>query len=430
MIWIAAALNRADEKRCLAEQSVRDLNEDLERRVEERTAELAKRDEQLRQAQKMEAIGTLAGGIAHEFNNLSQAIQGYTRYVMDEFAENDRRRQDLEEVLHASYRAAALTRQLLGFSRRQVLELVDLDPNLLVRELVKMIRPLIGENIKVESDLGADVGFVHADEGHLQQLLMNLCVNARDAMPQGGQLTIRTESVTLSEDYCSAHRDVEPGRYLMLTVADDGCGMPAEVRDHIFEPFFTTKGVGKGTGLGLAMVYGILQQHHGAIRVYSEPGMGTTFRIYLPAIGRQAPDEAEPMRQRARGGTETILIAEDEPMVRQLTVRILQSAGYHTLVAANGEEAVRLFEEHIDEVDLAVLDVVMPRMGGRDAFQKIRVMRPEVQAIFCSGYDPDTAQVGFVADQRMRLIQKPFDPQLLLATVREVLDECLCVATP
>jgi PAS domain S-box-containing protein len=395
---------------------------------EQRMAEeaLRKKDEQFRQAQKMEAVGTLAGGVAHEFNNLLQAIQGYTRYAMEGLAEEDERFQDLQQVLNASHRAATLTKQLLGFGRRQVLELTDIDPNSLVQDLVKMLRPLIGEHISIDLRLGANVAFVNADASHMQQLLMNLCVNARDAMPEGGQLLIKTENLQLSEAYCDVHPDVKPGRYLLLTVADTGAGIPPDVKEHIFEPFFTTKEVGKGTGLGLAMVYGVVQQHGGAIQVYSEPGIGTTFKIYLPTVDSAAETSVIPICRNSRGGTETILIAEDDPMVRDLAVRVLGKAGYQTITAADGEEAVRLFEANRDIISLALLDVVMPRLSGRDAFHRIKAIKPSVQAVFCTGYDPEMAQVGFVMDDCFRLIQKPFDPEVLLETIRELLDEVVC----
>jgi signal transduction histidine kinase/CheY-like chemotaxis protein len=429
MIWIAAALNRSDLDRHQAELATRQLNDELEQRVKDRTDELANRDAQLRQAQKMEAIGTLAGGVAHEFNNLLQAIQGYTRYAMDGLDAESDSFKDLQQVLGASDRAATLTRQLLGFSRRELLQMADIDPNSLVRGLVKMLRPLIGEQIKIELLLGENVGSIHADVGHVEQMLMNLCVNARDAMPHGGQLSIKTEDLTLLDAYCDYHGDIQPGRYAMLAVADTGCGMPADVKAHVFEPFFTTKEVGKGTGLGLAMVYGVVQQHHGAIRVYSEPGIGTTFRIYLPTVDHASTAATTVSCKLTRGGTETILVAEDEPLVRELTERMLRRAGYHTIVATNGEEAVQLFEENMGCVSLALLDVVMPKMGGREAFQRIKAIKPAMRVVFCSGYDPEMTEVGFVLDEQFRLVQKPFDPDSLLATIRETLDEEICVLT-
>jgi two-component system cell cycle sensor histidine kinase/response regulator CckA len=426
MVWIAAALNRSDQERRQAELAVRRFNEELEERVRERTEELAKRDEQLRHAQKMEAVGTLAGGVAHEFNNLLQAIQGYTRYAMEGLDQQDDRFKDLEQVVEASDRATSLTRQLLGFSRREVLQLVDVEPNALVSSLVKMIQPLIGEHIKVEAILSVDVGVIHVDVGHFQQLLMNLCVNARDAMPQGGQITIKTAEIVLNDAYCDAHGDIQPGRYLVLTVADTGAGMPLDVQEHIFEPFFTTKEVGKGTGLGLSMVYGVVKQHHGAIRVYSELGLGTTFRIYLPTVEQPATDAVGRPEYSIYCGGETILVAEDDPLVRNLTVRILEDAGYETITAADGAEALELFEANAERVSLALLDVVMPRLGGKEVFHKLKAIRPGIQAVFCSGYDPEMEQVGFVLEDHFRLIHKPVNPEVLLATVREALDEALC----
>ncbi len=258
---------------------IRDMTE--HRRAQE---ELRKRDEQLRHSQKLEALGTLAGGVAHEFNNLLQSIQGYTRYAAEGFPLDDPRRQDLDLVLQAANRAASLTRQLLGFSRRQILQYADLDPNQIVSELARLLRPLIGEHIRLELSLGENVGHVHADPTHLQQLLMNLAINARDAMPGGGELLIKTENIVLGDDSLSAYPELSPGHYLVLTVSDNGCGMSDDVREHAFEPFFTTKEVGQGTGLGLAAVYGVVVQHKGTVRVCSEQGVGSAFKILLPAI--------------------------------------------------------------------------------------------------------------------------------------------------
>ena len=388
---------------------------------------LRESETQLRQSQKMEAVGTLAGGVAHEFNNLLQAIQGYTLYAMESLDEDDERRQDLQQVLKASDRAATLTRQLLGFSRREVLNLTDLDPNDQVRDLVKLLRPLIGENIQIEMNLSDQVGVVHADAGHLQQLLMNLCVNARDAMPQGGKLLIKTENLTLDDELCELQRDIEPGRYLVLSVADNGSGIAPEVKDHIFEPFFTTKGVGKGTGLGLPMVYGVVRQHKGTIRVYSEVGLGTTFRIYLPTVDHAVDSSHDTTHQKSRGGSETILVAEDDPMVRDVAVRILERAGYHTITARDGEEAMELFEQHRDEISLAVLDMVMPRLGGREVSQRIKTSKPEMQIVYCSGYDPEMSGDACLPDDVSRVVLKPFEPEKLLNIIRHALDESLCL---
>ena len=384
---------------------------------------LRKRDEQLRQAQKMEAIGTLAGGVAHEFNNLLQAIQGFTRYAMEGLSPWEQRYQDLEQVLQASDRATTLTKQLLGFGRRQALEFADLQPNQLVKDLIKMIHPLIGEHLIVQLSLSPRAPAIHGDAGHLQQVLMNLCVNARDAMPDGGTLTVQTDDLLVHGSDLESIPELKPGRYLLLSVADTGCGIQPEHKEHIFEPFFTTKEIGKGTGLGLAMVYGIVQQHGGFIQLFSEPGNGCTFKIFLPAVDRVVKNESVertvPLRTR---GTETILVAEDEPLVRDLTVRALHGAGYQTLTAKDGLEAIQIFEANADNIALALLDVVMPRMCGRAVYERIRQLNPNTRTIFCSGYDPETAQVGLIKDVGLRLIQKPFCDDELLRMVREALD--------
>jgi len=394
---------------------------DITERKQMETA-LALRDEQLRQSQKLEAVGSLAGGIAHEFNNLLQAIRGFANFALEGLPPEGQRAKDLQQVVTATNRAATLTRQLLGFSRRQVLERVAMDPREVVLDLVKMLRPLIGEQIELVVSPATDVCQVSADQGLLQQMLINLCINARDAMPSGGRLVLKTKRVDFTPQYCEFHPTTKPGPYLLFSVSDNGCGIPPDVKDRIFEPFFTTKEVGKGTGLGLATVYGIVQQHNGMINVYSEVGIGTTFNIYLPLDAGAKTSSAEPARDPSRGGMETILFAEDEPMVRDLAVRILQQAGYTLLVATDGAQAVELFEANAGVISLALLDAVMPRLNGRQVYDRIKLRKPDLPVVFCSGYDAETGQLQFLLNQGLRLVQKPFDPEVLLRNVRDALD--------
>ena len=345
----------------------------------ERTLELRKKDDQLRQSQKLEAVGALAGGIAHEFNNLLQAIGGYTRYALEGLKPEEQAYQDLQNVLQAADRAKSLTRQLLSFSRRQTVERKNLDANQMVSDLTKMLRPLLGECIQLKVVLGESAGMVFADAGSFQQVLLNLCLNARDAMPSGGEIVVKTERVTVSPAFAELHADLKPGAYVELSVADTGQGMPPSVREHIFEPFFTTKPIGKGTGLGLSVVYGIVQQHEGAIHVYSEPGHGTTFKIYLPAIkSRSRRTEALRRSSASQGGTETILVAEDDPLVRDIARRILEKAGYTVLLAADGDEALAMFRARHDEISVVLLDAIMPRLSGHDVYRCIKHDFPEI----------------------------------------------------
>jgi two-component system, NtrC family, sensor kinase len=396
--------------------------ERIQRLVDERTAELRKKDDQLRQSQKLEAVGSLAGGIAHEFNNLLQAIGGYTRYAMEGLKPEEQPYQDLQNVVQAADRAAALTRQLLSFSRRQAVERKECDANQMVADVTKMLRPLLGEAIQLSVNLGSEVGMIYADAGSFQQVLLNLCLNARDAMPSGGQIVVRTHRMHVSPESAELYTNLKPGDYVELSVADTGHGMTAEVRERIFEPFFTTKPVGKGTGLGLAMVYGIVQQHEGAIHVYSEPNLGTTFKIYVPIIEageHKTTTEAAPA---SVGGGETLLVAEDDPMVRDVAERVLKRVGYTVISAADGQQALDLFEARHEDIDLVILDAVMPKLGGFDVYRRIKDEWPETRVIFCSGYDPETAHAKFIVDERVRLVEKPYDPAMLLRVVREVLD--------
>lgn len=379
-------------------------------------------EERYRQAQKMDAVGQLAGGVAHDFNNILQAMYGYSSLLLDYLPEHDELHEFAEQIAQGAERAAGLTRQLLAFSRRQVLEMEDLDLSDVVNGLMKMIRRVIGEDIDVQIMEGRCLGMVRADRGQMEQVLLNLCVNARDAMPEGGNLIIETENVEMDAEYCSIHSWASPGHYALLSVTDTGCGMDAEIQPHIFEPFFTTKGVGKGTGLGLATVYGIVRQHQGMIQVYSEAGRGTTFKVYLPSIERAGITAEPKVIERARGGTETILVAEDDEALRKLTTRILESAGYTVFLAANGLEALDVFEQHAPEVHLCLLDVVMPMMGGKAVYEALRREHPRLRFLFSSGYSTATMQKDPLTQKEVELIQKPYAPGELLRKVRKVLD--------
>ncbi|NQT15840.1 MAG: CHASE domain-containing protein, partial [Planctomycetes bacterium] len=401
----------------------------IERLVDERTGELRKseealrkKEEQLRQTQKLEAVGQLAGGIAHEFNNLLQAVGGYTKYAMEGLSPEEKRWQDLQQVRKATKRAAALTRQLLGFSRRRPLERRHVDPNQVVVDLIKMVRPIIGEHIQLESQLGDMAGTVYADPGELQQTLLNLCLNARDAMPAGGKLSLESEAAVLTEAFCEFRPDVKPGRYVVLSVSDTGSGISPEVKPHIFEPFFTTKEVGEGAGLGLATVYGVVQQHEGAIRVHGNPDGGATFKVYLPVVDVAADGDVVENDAPAPGGNETILVAEDDSMVRDVARRILEGAGYTVVAAADGKEALEKYEANRGDVALVLLDAIMPEFTGHEVYGRIKAMDPETRIVFCTGYDPHTAQSDFIKRESLRLVEKPFDADVLLRAVREVLD--------
>jgi CheY-like chemotaxis protein len=325
-------------------------------------------------------------------------------------------------MLKAGNRAATLVRQLLAFSRRQVLEMRDVDLNEAVSDMLKMLRRLIGEHIALDFHAGHALGIVRADVGQMGQVLANLCVNARDAMPDGGTLTIETENVRIDEEYCQSHAWAKPGRFVLLSVTDTGCGMDSEILEKIFEPFFTTKGVGKGTGLGLSTVYGLVKQHEGMIHAYSEIGKGTAFKIYLPIVERLANGVGNKLEGDVAGGTETILLAEDDEMLRKLTRTILERAGYTVLTAGDGEEALEVFAQHADAIDLLLFDVMMPRLGGCAAYERIRGQRPGVRVLFASGYSMNAVHTNFVLEEGLALIQKPAQREDLLRAVRAALD--------
>ncbi len=380
-------------------------------------------EEQLRQSQKMEAIGQLAGGVAHDFNNILTAIMGYGELLLEDLGPDDRRRGDVLEIRKAAERAAALTRQLLAFSRKQVLEPRVLDLNEVVTNLDKMLRRLIGEDVELRTVLGSDLGAVRADAGQLEQVIVNLAVNARDAMPRGGKLTIETADVELDGEYAARHVGVTPGRYVMIAVSDTGIGMDEGTKARIFEPFFSTKGPVKGTGLGLSTVYGIVKQSGGNIWVYSELGRGTTFKIYLPRVDEPA-EALRPSAEPAAGlrGSETILLVEDDEPLRVLARRTLTSRGYTVLEADRGATALRVAREHREPIHLMLTDVVMPEMAGHEVARQLRNSHPETLVLYMSGYTDETIVHHGVLEPGIAYLQKPFTPEALARKVREMLD--------
>jgi signal transduction histidine kinase/response regulator RpfG family c-di-GMP phosphodiesterase len=386
-------------------------------------AERLRLKEQLRAAQKMEAIGSLAGGIAHDFNNMLYVIMSFTDLVLDATDQGDARRSQLIEVKKASERAAALIRQLLAFSRKQILKPVALDLNRVTTELQKMLHRILGEDIALVPVLAPDLGSIMVDPSQIEQVLMNLVVNARDAMPTGGKLTIETANVELDAAFMMTGSTVRPGPYIMLAVTDTGCGMDKETADRIFEPFFTTKERGKGTGLGLSTVYGIVRQSGGEIIVQSQRDQGTTFRIYLPRSEASAEEAPAILPVAARlTGDETILVVEDEPAVRDLAKQVLAKAGYTVMTAANGDEALQLCERQSGKIHLALTDVVMPGMGGRVFAEQLTRLRPDIKILYMSGYTDDAIDHHGTLDPGTHLITKPFSLTDLRRKVRELLD--------
>jgi signal transduction histidine kinase/ActR/RegA family two-component response regulator len=389
----------------------------------EDTSERKRLEAQLRQAQKMEAVGRLAGGIAHDFNNLLAVIMGHSDLIKSVLRKGDALAHDVEQIRRASERAASLTRQLLAFSRRQFLQPQVIDVNTLVGNLATMLHRLIGEDIQLDLRLDPAAGRVSADPGQLEQVVMNLTVNARDAMPQGGQLTLETGPAMLDHAFVMAHPGSSAGAHVRLSIRDTGCGMGPEVLSHLFEPFFTTKEPGRGTGLGLSTVYGIVKQHRGYIDVQSEPGQGSTFSVYLPRVDAKPAAERATPRERLRpGGRETVLFVEDEVALRDLMHRVLTKGGYTVLAAGDGLEALALVEGHQGRIDLVVTDVVMPRMSGPELATRLRARDPAIRLLYVSGYTADQlrSQTDLGADAT--LLPKPFTSDGLLRKVREVLD--------
>jgi len=381
-------------------------------------------EQQFRQAQKMEAVGRLAGGIAHDFNNLLTAILGYADLVHDDLPVRDPRREDVHEIQRAAQRAAELTRQLLAFSRQQVLEPRILDLNEVLEGMDKLLRRLIGEDVQLETHLAEHVGRVMADPGQIEQVVVNLAVNSRDAMPEGGKLTLETADVDLDQTYARTHDVVQQGRYVMLAVSDTGSGMDEATKARIFEPFFTTKQQGKGTGLGLATVYGIVKQSGGYVWVYSEPGRGTTFKVYLPRVEAAAehPVPAIPAGE-VRGGSERILLIEDEDGVRALAHEVLRRQGYEVIDARRGDDALALLaKERPGSVQLVLTDLVLPGLTGHELLERIQRLRPEAKILFMSGYTDRAALAQAVFPPGTPFLQKPFTPAVLARKVREVLD--------
>jgi len=379
-------------------------------------------EEQLRQSQKMEAVGRLAGGIAHDFNNLLTVIKGYSELMLDDLDNADPLRHEVDEIKKAADRAASLTRQLLAFSRQQVLAPKVLDLNLVVHNMDKLLHRLLGEDIDLFTVLEPGLGRVKADPGQVEQVIMNLAVNARDAMPQGGKLTVETANVDLDEAYARDHVAVKPGRYVMIAVSDNGSGMPEKVKSRIFEPFFTTKEVGKGTGLGLSTVYGIIKQSGGYVWVYSEVGRGSTFKVYLPRV--DAPVEIPLSRslQPPRHGTETVLLVEDEEGVRALVRQVLHKHGYNVLEARHGGEALLMCERHQGKIDMLLTDVVLHQMSGRELAERLLKLRPDMKVLYVSGYADDAIVHHGVLTAGMAFLQKPFTTEALARKIRYVLD--------
>jgi PAS domain S-box-containing protein len=384
-------------------------------------AEKAKLEEQLFQAQKMESIGRLAGGVAHDFNNLLTVINGYSQLVLSDLEPSDPLWSSLDEIRKAGERAVGLTRQLLAFSRKQILQPRVLDLNRVVSDLRPMLERLMGEDVEVRVALEAVSGTVRADPHHLEQVIMNLAVNARDAMPSGGRLLMETASVELDATYARLHPEVNAGRYVMLALSDNGLGMDEATRRRIFEPFFTTKPAGKGTGLGLSMVQGIVVQSGGHISVYSEPGRGTSFRIYLPAVAEAEADEAIPAAVAALGGSETILVVEDLAEVRDYAAAALRAYGYRVIPAGNAGEALLICERELDRIHLVLTDVVMPNLGGPELAVRLKQLRPGIKVLLMSGYTDNAISIDGALDERFQFIEKPFSPEQLARKVRAVL---------
>ncbi len=390
--------------------------------IKEAEAALRKSEEQFRQAQKMEAVGQLAGGIAHDFNNILTAIIGYGHIIKMKMKEDDPFRTYIEHMLSASERAAHLTQSLLAFSRKQISNPIPVNLNTIIKETEKLLMRIIGEHIELRTMLVDKDLMVMADSSQIEQALMNLAANARDAMPDGGSLVIETNDMEMDDEFIKMHGYGKRGMHAVISVTDSGIGIDEKTKGKIFEPFFTTKEVGKGTGLGLAMVYGIIKQHDGYINVYSEVGKGTTFKIYLPTVKVEMKKEENVAVASITGGTETILLAEDEKDVRDLIKQVLEEFGYEVIEAKDGEEAVKKFMEYKNRIQLLLLDVIMPKMNGREVYERMKKIKPDVKTLFASGYPDDFIHRKEILEQKLNFISKPASPSALLKKVREILD--------
>jgi len=381
-------------------------------------------EEQLRQAGQLEAIGRLAGGVAHDFNNLLTAMIGYTHVLLERMSEKDPNREKVAQIGRAAERAAELTKKLLAFSRKQVLDVKVLDLNPVIADFEKIMRRLLGEDVELVTLLAPSLKPVKADRGQIEQILMNFAVNSRDAMPGGGKLMIETAEVELDADYARTYPDVQPGPHIMVAVSDDGVGMNTETRSRIFDPFFTTKEKGKGTGLGLSTVYGIVKQHQGHISVYSELGRGTTFKVYLPAVDEPLEDSGViPKPKLQLCGAETVLVVEDEKIVLKLASEALEALGYTVLCASTPDEALKLVEEHKGAIDLLLSDVVLPQMDGPSLFKRLVLRRPDLKVLYVSGYAGDSIIHHGVLEPGVHFLPKPFTLENLAAKVREALGD-------
>ena len=384
-----------------------------------------KLEEQFRQSQKMEAVGQLAGGVAHDFNNILSAILGYSHLILNKVKDDDPVKNYVEEIMKSSKRAAVLTQSLLAFSRKQAVTLAVIDLSEVIKGNEAFLRRLIREDIELKINCAGEPLTVLADRGQIEQVIMNLVANARDAMPNGGKLSIETLPVTLDQNFVEAHGYGTAGAYVLFSVYDSGFGMDKETQSHIFEPFFTTKEQGQGTGLGLSMAYGIVKKHDGFINIYSEPGTGTIFKIYLPRVQSTAQVEKIEIKETTalRGGVETILVGEDDAALLRLSKKVLNHYGYNIIEAVNGQDAVEKFVTYQDSIHLVILDAIMPKKNGREACQEMRMVRPDLKAVFVSGYAKDIFTGGNALDGNSIFIQKPVSPNELVAKVREMLDK-------